>query len=190
MSHLRGENKKIILRGTEVAYCLKTSGRAKNLRITIKPGGRVNAVRPRFLDERAVEKFLTQKADWILDKIFKLKNKKNLLAIGDRRDFLKNRQIARDLVFNKLSKFNDFYKFDYNRVAIRDQQTRWGSCSAKKNLNFNYRIALLPDRLADYVVAHELCHLRELNHSPRFWNLLSLSLPDYKFLRHELRVSY
>jgi len=72
-------------------------------------------------------------------------------------------------------------------VKIRDQSSRWGSCSWKGNLNFSYKLVLLPEHLADYVVVHELCHLREMNHSPRFWALVSQTVPDYRAKRRELK---
>jgi hypothetical protein len=64
---------------------------------------------------------------------------------------------------------------------------RWGSCSKKGNLNFNYKIALLPQRHSDYVIVHELCHLREFNHSKKFWDLVEQAVPNHRALRTELK---
>lgn len=166
---------------------MRTSLRARRLRVTIKPGGIMDAIKPRNLPEREVERFLVQKSAWILDKIARLKDKKGLMSLRRRADYLRLRPAARELVLRKLGQFNEIYRVNFNRVAIRDQATRWGSCSRQGNLNFNYRIALLPERLADYVVAHEMCHLRQLNHSRDFWNLVSQAIPDYKAARKELR---
>lgn len=82
---------------------------------------------------------------------------------------------------------NARYGFAYGRVAIKEQKSRWGSCSRKGNLNFNWRLLLAPLPVLDYVVVHELCHLRELNHSPRFWSLVALGCPDYVAQRRWLR---
>lgn len=75
----------------------------------------------------------------------------------------------------------------YRRVSVKNQKTRWGSCSRRGNLNFNWRIAQLPLRMADYIIIHELAHLKELNHGPRFWKLVALLEPDYKEVRADLR---
>jgi len=83
--------------------------------------------------------------------------------------------------------FNAMYGLRCNRITIRNQKTRWGSCSRKGNLNFNYKIALLPQRLADYIIVHELCHLGEFNHSRKFWALVAQTMPDHVDLRKELK---
>ncbi|PIP23438.1 MAG: hypothetical protein COX90_01110 [Candidatus Nealsonbacteria bacterium CG_4_10_14_0_2_um_filter_38_17] len=70
---------------------------------------------------------------------------------------------------------------------MKNQKTRWGSCFKKGNPNFNYKIALLSQRLADYIVVHELCHLGELNHSQKSWNLVAKAVPDYPEIRDELK---
>jgi len=187
MPNLSDQSKKIDLGGQEIAYCLRSSARAKCLRVAIKPGGKVFAIKPRFLPDFLVERFLRQKSGWILDKIADLKNKKNLLACGSRTDFLRLAPAARNLVWAKIAEFNRSGNFCVNRVAIRDQKTRWGSCSRLGNLNFNYRIIFLPPPLSGYIVAHELCHLKEMNHSRRFWDLLALILPDCELCRRELK---
>lgn len=99
----------------------------------------------------------------------------------------RQREHARAFVHHRLFVLNEIYGFVYNRVAIRNQRTRWGSCSKKGNLNFNYRIASLPFHLADYIIVHELCHLREFNHSQNFWNLVAQVIPDHRERRRELR---
>jgi len=79
------------------------------------------------------------------------------------------------------------YGFQYNAVRVKAMRSQWGSCSPKKNLNFNVKIMFLPDTLVDYVVVHELCHLKELNHGKRFWNLVERILPDYLEREKELK---
>lgn len=101
--------------------------------------------------------------------------------------YLKYKEVARGIVHRKLEEFNKIYNFKYNKISIKNQKTRWGSCSRSGNINFNYKIALLSDRLADYIIVHELCHLGEFNHSKNFWNLVEKTIPDYEQRREELR---
>lgn len=97
-------------------------------------------------------------------------------------------EVARTLVHERLEYFNQFYRFVYHDVRIKSHLTRWGSCSSKGNLNFNYRIVLLPPELADYIVVHELCHLGEFNHSQKFWDLVAEQIPNYGELRQRLKA--
>ncbi|MEX0917594.1 MAG: M48 family metallopeptidase [Candidatus Paceibacterota bacterium] len=98
-----------------------------------------------------------------------------------------HKEAARELVHARLAHFNQHYNLTYKRVAIRNQRRCWGSCTSLGNLNFSYRLLFLPPELADYVIVHELCHLKELNHSPNFWALVSETMPEYKIHRKTLR---
>lgn len=75
----------------------------------------------------------------------------------------------------------------YTSITIRDQKTRWGSCSSRGTLSFNYRLIFAPSAVLDYVVVHELCHLTHMNHSKEFWNMVGSVMPDYKVYRRWLR---
>lgn len=102
-------------------------------------------------------------------------------------EYKKNKELARASILERLQALNQHYGFMYKRVAIRNSRSRWGSCSQKGNLNFHYRLLHLPTHLADYVIVHELCHLAELNHSPRFWALVAETIPEWKVHRRSLR---
>ena len=106
--------------------------------------------------------------------------------VGTAADLKKYRSVALKLAETRLIHFNQLYGFTWKSVSIRNQQTRWGSCSSAGRLNFSYKIALLPPHLADYIIVHELCHLGEMNHSKKFWALVARVLPEYRQLRHEL----
>lgn len=101
--------------------------------------------------------------------------------------FQAHKELARGVIHERLEHWNQFYNFSYNRVAVKSQRRCWGSCSEKGNLNFNYKIILLPETLMDYVIVHELCHLAELNHSPSFWNTMAKAMPEYKTHRQHLQ---
>lgn len=106
---------------------------------------------------------------------------------GPKKEYLEYKERALALAKERLEFFNRTYGFKFNQVNIKNQKTRWGSCSKKGNLNFNYRIALLPEPSADYVIVHELCHLGELNHSRKFWALVAQTIPDYPRIRKALK---
>ena len=120
-------------------------------------------------------------------------NLKQNIAVfrGTKRGYIKNKDISLQLVKNRVEYFNQFYKFHYNKISIKNQKTRWGSCSKKGNLNFNYKIIFLPKELQDYLIVHELCHLKEFNHSKKFWDLVKLKIPNLnqvsKMLRKHIR---
>ncbi|MBU1017690.1 M48 family metallopeptidase [Patescibacteria group bacterium] len=100
------------------------------------------------------------------------------------------REKAEEVIHDRLQFFNEHYGFHYNRVTLRDQKSRWGSCSRLKNLNFNWRLIMAPIEIIDYVVAHELCHLKEMNHSSRYWALVTQAIPDHKERRKWLRENH
>lgn len=81
---------------------------------------------------------------------------------------------------DRLRHYSSIIGVTYKAVRIKSQKSRWGSCSSKSNLNFNWRLILAPDWILDYVIVHELCHLKHLNHSKDFWNTVGLYIPDYK----------
>ncbi len=101
--------------------------------------------------------------------------------------YLEHKELARTLILDRLEYFNQYYQLSWNRVAIRNQRRCWGSCSANKNLNFNYKILFLPPHLQDYIIVHELCHLTHLHHKEVFWDLVAQQIPEYKKALHELR---
>lgn len=103
------------------------------------------------------------------------------------RHYRTHKEVARSSILAKIKRYNEVYQYRLGRVSIRNQKTRWGSCSKRGNLNFNYKILFLEEPFADYIVVHELCHLQELNHSQRFWNLVAQVFPNHKSIRNELR---
>ena len=109
-----------------------------------------------------------------------------------RRDYVAHKEAARRIVHDRLAYFRRHYAdlghvLSYHRVAVRNQRSRWGSCSKVGNLNFNYRLIHLRPELQDYIIVHELCHTKEFNHAPAFWTLVAVIIPDWRSLRAELR---
>jgi hypothetical protein len=167
----------------------KRNKKSKGVKITLKNKGIFLVSYPWFVSQRRAEKFFLESEEWALRSLRSLKNTKysSLLSWGERKDYLKNKERARALVEERLKELNQIYNFSFNKIAIRDQQTRWGSCSSNRNLNFNYRVLFLPDELVDYLIVHELCHLQEMNHSRNFWELVERGIPGYRKLSRKLK---
>jgi len=171
----------------EINCKIKKSRRAKNICLRVCADATAVLTIPWWVSRDVGLRFLEAKKDWLSEQIKIRKEKIKNIPVRTRAHYLEHKSAAGRLVWGRLEHFNSFYNFNYNRVCIRDQQSRWGSCSAKKNLNFTYRIVFLPPELADYLVVHELCHLGEMNHSARFWKLVEKTIPNYKLLRRELK---
>lgn len=138
--------------------------------------------------EHAIARFLEKNRAWIENAFaYFMRHPRRAVGKSSRREYMAHKETVRTLVHARIAHFNRHYGFRVGRVSIRMQKSRWGSCSKKGNLNFNYKLAVLPAHLVDYVVVHELCHLREFNHSPAFWALVGETLPNWKALRKELR---
>jgi len=97
------------------------------------------------------------------------------------------RQQAREKIQERLNYYLTRIPKKPNRIVVKEQKKRWGSCSSKGNLNFNWRIIMAPVEVLDYIVVHELCHLVLLNHSKEFWNMVAAILPDYKLRKEWLK---
>ncbi len=181
--------KTVELHNKNVGYTLKVSKRAKRMRLSVYHDGRAVVTIPRMLPIGIVEKFLTQKSGWLLDKLdyFRRVQITPRRKVNDRGDFLKYKDQALLLAHERIVHFNKMYGYSWNKITIKNTKTRWGSCSKKGNLNFSYKIALLPQKMADYIIVHELCHLGEFNHSRNFWGLVAKTMPDYLEIRRELK---
>ena len=131
---------------------------------------------------------MKQRIRWLIKKFspFKIVVRRTSLR-GKKKEYLENKGKALALALSRIEHFNKIYKVNIGKINIKNQKTRWGSCSKKGNINFNYKIALLPERLSDYIIVHELCHLKEFNHSRKFWDLVSITIPDWLERRSELK---
>jgi predicted metal-dependent hydrolase len=179
----------IEINGKKIEYNLVIRRNAKQIRLLLHKNGDITVSSFRKLPKIFIKSFLKKNFQNI-EKYLNLNNVDNLNKKESREEYLENKENARGIVEKKLLKYNSYYNFKYNRVSIRDQKTRWGSCSSQGNLNFNYRIYKLPEELANYVIVHELCHLKEFNHSRSFWDLIFLTIPDYKERRKKLKNNH
>lgn len=145
------------------------SRRAKHLVITVKPATGIRVAVPYGVSLEKAERIVHQKAAWIQKQQLKIQRvRRKFGALWQDSNRLSKAASRRKLV-SRLNDLAAYYGFEYNRVFLRNQRTRWGSCSAKNNINLNLKLALLPDELIDYVILHELLHTQIKNHSRKFW---------------------
>jgi predicted metal-dependent hydrolase len=169
-------------------YKLREHPLARRINITVRRDGTVLVTKPKRVSMWEVERFVARCGEWIERTQLKFsKLPKTSRIEPSKREYERYKKAARDLVAHRISHFNSFYRVPFSSISIRNQKSRWGSCSRSGTLSFNYRIAFLPPHLADYIVVHELCHVREMNHSKRFWALVSATIPDHLACRRELR---
>ena len=167
-----------------VPYQIIKSDR-KTIAIQIKPDGQVVVRCPKRMRIEEARRFVESKAAWIEKHL--AKRQPQNVAKYTPEEVEQLREQARKLVTERVRYYAPIIGVTYGQIAIRTQHTRWGSCSNKGNLNFNCLLALVPPEVLDYVVVHELCHRKELNHSARFWSEVERILPDYKTRRKWLR---
>lgn len=162
--------------------------RSRYLRIRIHPDGRVVVTAPVRVREKEIARFVDEQREWIVQQRREMAQKpKSLLHTANATDYKKYKQAAMAFAAGRLRHFNLYYGFTYRRLTIRNSKTRWGSCSRQGAIMLSYTVVLLPPALADYLIVHELCHVKEFNHSPRFWQLVSETIPNYKECKRLLR---
>lgn len=166
--------------------------RRKSLAIEITPELQVVVRAPARMPVREINAFVQEKDDWIRAHLQQMAEKKRLRE-QYREQALSKEELqelatqAMKLIPQKVHYYAQIIGVTYGRITIRNQRTRWGSCSGKGNLNFNCLLLLMPEEVLDYVVVHELCHRKEMNHSARFWEEVEKILPDYRQRRKWLK---
>jgi len=166
----------------------------KTIGIVIGSDGSVEVRAPRWVLVYEIKKFVREKSAWIV-KTKKRMEIKRAGRVAYDWDKIKEENLywikgrGRRMLESKVNFWAQRIGVSYNRIAIKDMKTRWGSCSEKGNLNFCWKIFILPEMLADYLIVHELVHLIHMNHSKDFWNVVAEYLPSYKELR-KLLASY
>lgn len=173
-----------------IIYPEITYSKRKSIGIRIDSQGCVKVRAPFFTSKKWIEKVLAERVKWIEETLVQIETEKKYHVPEFHEDEIKKyRKEARLILSAKAECFGRQMKVSYGRIAIKDQKSCWGSCSARKNLNFNWRLILMPEEILDYVVVHELAHLKQLNHSPEFWRTVEEVLPDYKARRKWLKAN-
>ncbi len=165
----------------------------RTMGISINEEGEILFRVPLRTSEREIMRMAEEKGRWIITHYLEICAKKNSRPVSDlsavQRTALENRykEAARSYIPKRVAYYHAMTGGVYHRIAIRDQKTRWGSCSGKGTLSFNWRLMLAPPAVLDYVVVHELCHLTHMDHSPAFWQAVEAICPDYRDLRKWLK---
>lgn len=182
--------RQVNLHNRVISYSVRRSKRAKRMRLAVYCDGNFVVTVPNTFPTRSIDRYLIEKSKWVISKVdfFEKINKQQKLSLGED-GFKVYKDKALEVVTEKLNQLNNqHYDFTFNQLAIKNQKTRWGSCSKKRNLNFNYKILFLSPRIREYIIVHELCHLKELNHSNKYWRLVAKAIPDYQLIVQELKL--
>lgn len=160
-----------------------TKSKRRTVSLQIKPDGSVELKVPLQTTNAQIQEVLNQKSDWIQKHLRSVQERQQQLSqiqplTMDEMRALANQ--AMEVIPQRVADFAPIVGVTYGRITIRNQKSRWGSCSDRGNLNFNCLLMLVPPAALDYVVVHELCHRKEMNHSRRFWAEVEKILPDYK----------
>ncbi len=163
----------------------------RRVRLAVYRDGRVRVVYPRCMPLREVESFVRAQSAWIA-RARERWNKRGVrhLAAYQPTELKERSAEALRRIAPRVEAFAQVYGVRIKRLVIRQPATRWGSCSRQGVLMFNVRLLALPDHLVDYLIVHELAHLCEFNHSPKFWAQVARHVPNYRALRQELRTHY
>lgn len=164
----------------------------RSMVIQIRTDGSVVVRVPMHASDRAIKRFVSAHARWIADNRGQMFERRKKLA-DNPYDIpaweslsAADKKIAKQKIMEHVDYYARRMEIDYGSISMRNQKSRWGSCSSKGNLNFNYRLAYLPEELLDYVVVHELAHRRHMDHSAAFWEEVETYYPAYKKCRQML----
>ncbi len=180
-------------------YTVSKRKRQRSIRLRIMVSGAVSVTTPFRVQQRIVEEFVEKHADWIFEKVGNILQQESPIQTHEyfayierkskknRAQYMEKKQEALQIIKREVERVNALYGFTYKDVHVKNQKTRWGSCSKQGVLNFNYAVAYLNPEARMYVVAHELCHLKEFNHKKAFWDLVKKAVPEYQRIRKGLK---
>lgn len=182
--------RRILNQGQEITYQLKRSRKRRTLALQIDPTGTVTVYAPHYAWHYFIDRFVRKHADWVKQKLLLFKERlekyppRPRLSETLRAEWTGKTQSRLPAV---IARYSEALGVKPRSVKVANQRSRWGSCSARGNVRFSWRIAEFPDRVFDYIVVHELAHLKEMNHGSRFWALVADQIPDHKTHRRWLK---
>ena len=163
----------------------------KTIAIEVRQDLRVIGRAPKRASNREIMKFVEQKQDWIAKHLAYMQIRYEETRRAKEKQFTdddirKMKDEAKRVIPDRVKYYAGIMGVTFGKITIKNQKTRWGSCSSKGNLDFNCLLMMTPDKVRDYVVIHELCHLKQMNHSKMFWAEVEKVMPDYKVYRQWL----
>ena len=156
--------------------------RRKTLSIEITPRGELLVRAPMRMPKWEIHRFVEEKQDWIASHLAKIPSV-DVLTEEEHQALIR---AAKEFLPHQVAMFARQMGVTCGRITVRSQKKRWGSCTASGNLNFNCLLMVMPPEVRDYVIVHELCHRKQMNHSPQFWLEVENILPDYRIRRRWL----
>jgi predicted metal-dependent hydrolase len=156
--------------------------RARRYVLRVEADGRLRVTIPRGGSRREAEAFVQRNIDWVIRQ--RARTTTELRPVADEKA---SRQKARRELPERLLELAARHGLAVSRVSVRNQRSRWGSCGRDGHICLNWRLVLMPDSVRDYVLVHELMHLRRMDHSPAYWRLVAEAYPDYRSARDWLR---
>lgn len=164
----------------DIKYEIVYSSR-KTLALQIKPDGSITVRAPQNYPVAQICSFVTEKENWIQKHLTQIANTPCVseppFSTAEKERYI---SLAKEIILHKVIYYARIMNVDFKRITLREQKTRWGSCSASGSLNFNWRLILAPEDVLDYVIVHELAHRTEMNHSKAFYTIIENILPDYE----------
>ncbi|MBP3926749.1 MAG: M48 family metallopeptidase [Clostridium sp.] len=159
----------------------------KTMALKVSEDGTITVRAPYRMPVREADLFVESHRDWILSRMAAYERQRATKQTYTDEERKAGVELAKKAFSQKCRIFAAQMGVSYGRITVREQKTRWGSCSAKGNLNFNWKLVLMPEEVLDYVIVHELAHRREMNHSAAFWRVVGEVLPDYAVRRKWLK---
>jgi predicted metal-dependent hydrolase len=165
----------------KIPYTIKKS-KIKNLYIHIKEG-QVIVKAPVRLQEKYIKEFINKKTKWIYENVKRYEQKPKVEEKLDIKDI----ERLKEIIQKSIQKYSKTLEVIPNKIRIKNIKYAWGSCSSKKNITINLKLAKKDEKVIEYVVLHEMCHLKEMNHSNIFWELVEKNMPNYKIYKNKLK---
>ncbi len=159
----------------------------KTISLKIEDTGAITVRAPLRMALRDIDRFVEDYRAWILSHQAASAERRAAKRTYTEAEREEGKRLARNVLTAKCRAFAGLMGVSYGTISVREQKTRWGSCSAKGNLNFNWKLVLMPEEILDYVVVHELAHRKHMNHSAAFWAEVGNIIPDYPARRAWLK---